>query len=311
MRLLFAGTPEFAVPALDALLAARHTIAAVVTQPDRRAGRGLVPSASPIKRRAQEHMLPVLQPPTLKDDQVRTAMSELRPDAIVVVAYGLILPAAILDIPSYGALNIHASLLPRWRGAAPIQRALLAGDRETGISIMRMETGLDTGPLLLQARVSIDVHETGGMLHDKLARLGASLITETLAGVEGGTLTATPQPSAGITYAPKIDRAEARVDWKGEARAIERQIRAFNPVPGATTRLRGMEIKIWRSSVIGHASGPPGAIIGIDDEGVSVGCGVGALRLEEMQRAGGKRLSALEFIRGCPLSAGDRFAEDD
>ena len=306
MRIVFAGTPEFAVPALDAVVAAGHQVAAALTQPDRPSGRGLAAAASPVKRAAARLGVAVLQPATLKTPEAQAEIRTLAPDALVVAAYGLILPQAALDLPRLGAINIHASLLPRWRGAAPIHRALLAGDRETGISIMRMEAGLDTGPVLLREAVPILPDDTAGTLHDRLAALGARLVVEALAGLARGTLTATPQPTEGVTYAAKLQKDEARIDWRRPAAEIERQVRAFNPFPVAGARVRSTEVKIWRAAVVDGA-GEPGAVIEIDPAGIVVAGGAGALRLEELQRAGGKRLSARDFLRGFPLAVGERF----
>jgi methionyl-tRNA formyltransferase len=305
MRIVFAGTPDFAVPALLAVAAAQQ-VARVLTQPDRPAGRGLTATASPVKQAAARLGLPVLQPATLKTPDLQAELRVLAPDALVVAAYGLILPQAVLDIPRLGAINIHASLLPRWRGAAPIQRALLAGDRETGISIMRMEAGLDTGPLLLREAVAIGPDDTAGTLHDRLAALGAQLVAAALDGLARGTIAATPQPAEGATYAAKLAKHEARIDWTRPAAELERQVRAFNPFPGATARLRGTEIKIWRAAVT-EAAGEPGVVLALDPAAIVVACGRGALRLEELQRAGGKRLLAREFLRGFALAAGERF----
>jgi methionyl-tRNA formyltransferase len=306
MRIVFAGTPDFAVPALEAVVAAGHQVLAAITQPDRPAGRGLAAAASPVKQAASRLGIPVLQPASLKTTQAQEEIRGLAPDVLVVAAYGLILPQSVLDLPRLGAINIHASLLPRWRGAAPIHRALLAGDRETGISIMRMEAGLDTGPVLLREAVTILPDDTAGTLHDRLAALGARLVVAALDGLARGTLTATPQPAVGVTYAAKLEKHEARIDWARPAADIERQVRAFNPFPGATARVRGAEVKIWRTAVADGA-GEPGAVLATGHGGITVGCGAGALRLEELQRAGGRRLAAREFLRGFPLAAGERF----
>ena len=306
MRLVFAGTPEFAVPPLEALATAGHAIAAVLTRPDRPAGRGLVASASPVKQAAQRRGFPVLQPVTLKDAVVQARLAELAPDALVVAAYGLILPQAVLDIPRLGAVNVHASLLPRWRGAAPIERALLAGDPVTGVCIMQMDAGLDTGPVLLRDEVPITSEDTAGTLHDKLTVLGARLLVAALDGLASGALRPTPQPSEGVTYAAKIEKNETRLDWSRSASEAERQVRAFNPAPGAAARVRGAELKIWRAAVV-EARGAPGAVIAVGADGISVACGDGALRLDELQRAGGRRLPAAAFLRGFPLAPGDRF----
>jgi len=306
MRLVFAGTPRFAVPALEALAAAGHEVAAVLTQPDRPAGRGLAAAAGPVKQAAQRRGVLVLQPPTLKDAAVQARLADLAPDALVVAAYGLILPQAVLDIPRLGALNIHASLLPRWRGAAPIERALLAGDPVTGVCIMQMDAGLDTGPVFLREELPITSGDTAGTLHDKLATLGARLLVAALDGLASGALRPTPQPTDGVTCAAKIEKHETRLDWSRSASEVERQVRAFNPAPGAGARLRGDELKIWRATVVA-TPGAPGAVLTAGADGISVACGDGALRLEELQRAGGRRLPAAAFLRGFPLAPGDRF----
>jgi methionyl-tRNA formyltransferase len=306
MRILFAGTPAFAVLALEAVVAAGHRVSAVLTQPDRPAGRGLAAAESPVKQAAARRGIPVLQPATLKAPAVQDELRALGPDALIVAAYGLILPKAVLDVPRLGAINIHASLLPRWRGAAPIQRALLAGDRETGISIMRMEAGLDTGPVLLREALPILPDDTAETLHDRLATLGARLVVAALEGLANGALVATPQPVDGVTYAAKLDKQEARIDWTRPAVEIGRQVRAFNPVPGASARMRGTEIKVWQAAPA-DGTGAPGAVIAIDPEGIVVAGGSGALRLETLQRAGGRRLAAREFLRGFPLAVGERF----
>jgi methionyl-tRNA formyltransferase len=306
MRIVFAGTPDFAVAALEALVGAGHDVVAVLTQPDRPAGRGLAAAASPVKVAAARRGTPVLQPVTLKTPAAQDALRALAPDAFVVAAYGLILPQAVLDIPRLGAINIHASLLPRWRGAAPIQRALLAGDSETGISIMQMDAGLDTGPVLLREALPILPGDTAGTLQDRLAALGARLVVAALDGLARGTLVAAPQRVAGVAYAAKLEKQEARIDWTRPAVEIERQVRAFDPVPGATARVRGTEIKVWQAATVSE-TGEPGAVIAIDPDGIVVAAGTGALRLEALQRAGGKRLSTRDFLRGFPLAVGERF----
>lgn len=312
MRVIFAGTPAFSVAALDALVAAGHVVVLVLTQPDRPSGRGLRTVPSAVKAAAERHGIPVFQPPTLKDPGTQAQLRDARADVLIVAAYGLILPQAVLDLPRHGAINIHASLLPRWRGAAPIQRALLAGDPVSGVSIMQMDAGLDTGPVLLREAVDIAPDETGGTLHDKLASLGARLIVIALERISRGDAQATPQPADGATYAPKIGKAEARIDWTRAAVEIERQIRAFNPFPGALARLRADDIKVWWSTQVSAAPAAPGvaspgAILRVDNAGIEVACGVGALRLTELQRAGGKRLSADAFLRGCAVAPGDSF----
>ena len=307
MRVIFAGTPGFASAALDALVAAGHVVVLVLTQPDRPSGRGLRQPPSAVKAAAQRHRIAVLQPTTLKEGETLDRIRDAEADVLVVAAYGLILPQAVLDLPRHGALNIHASLLPRWRGAAPIQRALLAGDSRSGVCIMQMDAGLDTGPVLLTEAVDIAPDETGGTLHDKLALLGARLIVTALDGLSRGTVRATPQSPDGATYARKIDKAEARIDWTRAAIEIERQVRAFNPIPGALARLRGDDIKVWRAKIAPAGSATPGAILRVGAEGIDVACGTGALRLVELQRAGGKRLAADVFLRGNPVTPGESF----
>ena len=306
MKLIFAGTPEFAARALSALLAGGHEIALALTQPDRAAGRGLKVNPSPVKRLAEAHRIPVAQPVTLKDPAVQDTLRAVGADLMVVAAYGLLLPQAVLDIPHLGALNIHASLLPRWRGAAPIQRALLAGDSETGACIMQMDSGLDTGPLLLCESVPIRDEDTAQSLHDRLAELGARLLLQALEGLARGALSARPQPDAGVTYAAKIDRAEARLDWTLPAADLWRRVRAFNPYPGAASRLGEVEVKIWRATP-DAASGTPGEVLEAGARGIVVACGEASLRVEELQRSGGRRLSSGEFLRGHPVAPGEHF----
>jgi methionyl-tRNA formyltransferase len=307
MRVIFAGTPDFAAISLQAILAAGQDVPLVLTQPDRPAGRGMSLQASPVKQLALQHGLGVHQPPSLKSDEARLPIIEARADVMVVAAYGLILPQAVLDIPRLGCLNIHASLLPRWRGAAPIQRALLAGDVETGVTIMRMEAGLDTGPMLLKESLPIATADTAGSLHDKLAGLGARLIVEALARLERGGLHGENQPEDGVTYAAKLEKAEAALDWRQPAAQLDRAVRAFNPFPGATTQLDGQIIKVWTAEPVA-ASGEAGRILAVGSDGIVVACGDGALRLTELQKAGGKRLAAADFLRGFPLKPGQRFA---
>jgi methionyl-tRNA formyltransferase len=308
LRVAFAGTPDFAVPPLEALRASGHELVGVLTQPDRPKGRGQQLTPGPVKQAAQRHGLPVLQPPSLKNEAARAEVAALRPDVLVVVAYGLLLPQAMLDLPRLGCVNIPASLLPRWRGAAPIQRAILAGDVETGVSIMQMDAGLDTGPVLLKRRISIAENDTGGSLHDKLAALGAPALIEALEGLAGGTLRAEPQPSSGVTYAEKLQKAEAPIDWSRDAHAIERQVRAFNPWPVAETRLGGEQLRIFtaRAQKEGSTGVAPGTVIAARDDAIIVACGVGELRIEELQRAGRRLLSAREFMNSCEL-AGQRL----
>jgi methionyl-tRNA formyltransferase len=309
MRIVFAGTPDFAVPALEALVAAGEDIVLVLTQPDRPSGRGLAIAESAVKRAALAHRLEVFQPPTLRDAGAQARLAALSPDLMVVAAYGLILPQAVLDIPRLGAINIHASLLPRWRGAAPIQRAILAGDGETGISIMRMEAGLDTGPVLLSAPIPIEPHDTAGTVHDELAALGGRLVLEVVELLGAGPLRGVTQPAEGVTYAAKIGKGEARIDWARSAADIDCKIRAFNPVPGASTTLDGAEVKVWRARPLAIRDGAtPGTILRASaSDGLVVACVEGALALDELQKAGGKRLAAADFLRGTRLEPGRRF----
>jgi methionyl-tRNA formyltransferase len=306
MRLVFAGTPEFAAVALKAVLDAGHQVTLALTQPDRPAGRGMIPRPSPVKETAAAAGIEVFQPPTLKEVSAWERLRAERPEAMVVAAYGLILPPAVLDIPRFGGINIHASLLPRWRGAAPIQRAILAGDAESGVSIMRMDAGLDTGPILRSARLPIVADETASSLHDKLAGLGARLIVETLAELPG---TPVAQPGDGVTYAAKIAKTEAPLDWCSSAVRLERQVRAFDPVPGAVAILDGAPLKVWRAVPLatGQAA-PPGTVVSVAPDGIAVACGEGVLLLTELQKAGGRRLSAAQFLSGHPLRPGAAFA---
>ncbi len=306
MRLVFAGTPAFAAASLRAVVEAGHDVALVLTRPDRPAGRGMKLMSSEVKQAAQQYGLPVLQPPTLKDPGVQQQIHAAGAEAMVVAAYGLILPRPVLDMFSIGCINVHASLLPRWRGAAPIQRALLAGDSETGISIMRMEEGLDTGPVYFMQRVPIAANETAGSLHAKLAAQGARSIAEALISIATGSIPAHCQPEDGVTYAAKIMKEEAALVWTADAVELERRIRAFNPFPGASTTLHGAPLKIWRASACAD-SGEPGCILRADAEQILIACGRGALRLEELQRAGGKRISGAEFLHGSPLAVGGRL----
>ena len=314
MRLIFAGTPDFAARALEALLAAGHQVMLVLTQPDRRAGRGMALQASAVKKVALAHGIPVFQPERLKDPAthgpIRAACVEHGAELMVVAAYGLILPQAVLDLPRRGCINIHASLLPRWRGAAPIQRAIEAGDVETGITIMQMDEGLDTGDMLLEERLPIGPRDTSAMLHDALARLGARLIVDALRAVAACGLRATPQCTEGVNYAHKIDKSEAAIDWNESAEQIERRVRAFDPFPGAQARLRGETLKIWRSEISSSSwlqPVHPGQILSADHDGIAVATGLGVLVIRELQRAGGKRLAAQEFLRGFAMTPGERL----
>jgi methionyl-tRNA formyltransferase len=307
LKLGFAGTPDFAVPALDRL-AERHRIVAVFTQPDRPAGRGQALHVSPVKRRALELGLTIHQPATFKTAEAAEMLRAVQADALIVVAYGLILPAAVLRIPRLGCFNIHASLLPRWRGAAPIQRALLAGDRVTGVTIMRMEAGLDTGPMLLSRSIPIDARDNAKSLHDKLAAVGALLMVESLEALYRDALAEVAQPLEGVTYAAKIDKAEALIHWGGHAEEIARQVRAFNPWPVAETRFEGKQLRIWEAEPMdspggGGAQWPPGAVLTATPEGIDVVCGTGVLRILKLQLPGRKPLPAGQFLRGQRLDA--------
>lgn len=304
MRLIFAGTPPFAAAALAALRDAGHTIELVLTQPDRPAGRGMKLTPSAVKQTAGRLGLNVAQPQNLKAAETRDILRAVEAEVMIVAAYGLILPQAVLDIPRRGCLNIHASLLPRWRGAAPIQRAILAGDTETGISIMQMDAGLDTGAMLLKHAVPIAQSDTAGSLHDQLATLGATSIVEALTRID--CLTPVPQDNAQATYAAKISSEEARLDWQHDAQTLARQIRAYNPFPGAFTTLNGEIIKIWRAEVI-EGSGNPGEIVQADRHGLRVACGSGGLHLHELQPAGKKRMDAGAFVAGRAWQGPTRF----
>jgi methionyl-tRNA formyltransferase len=295
------GTPAFAAPALEALLAAGHEIAAVYAQPPRPAGRGLAPRPGPVAARAAALGLPLRTPARLREPEAEAAFAALGAEAAVVAAYGLILPPAILAAPRRGCLNIHASLLPRWRGAAPIQRAILAGDAETGVSIMGMEAGLDTGPVYLRAATPIGTEDTAGDLHDRLAALGARLIVEALAGLDA--LAPAPQPAAGVTYAAKIDKAEARIDWSRPAAEVDRKIRALAPAPGAWTMLGGERLRLLRSRGA-DGSGAAGVVL---DDALTVACGAGAVRILELQRAGRAPGVAADVLRGFAVPPGARF----
>lgn len=306
-RIAFAGTPEFAAAALKAILAAGFEVPLVLTQPDRPAGRGMKLVASPVKQLALSHGIAVDQPQRLRSEAQRASLRACAPDVLVVAAYGLILPREVLALPPLGCVNIHASLLPRWRGAAPIHRAIEAGDPESGITIMRMDEGLDTGPMLMKRAVAIAPDETMGTLHDRLAALGAQMIVEALHALRGGGLVPTPQPTEGVTYAAKIGRAEAIIDWSRSAVEIERRVRAFDPFPGAVGHLRGSPLKLWRAQVLNIRGESPGEVLAVDADGVVVACGDGALRILELQRAGSRRLAVKEFLRGFPVNRGDRF----
>lgn len=308
LRVGFAGTPAFAERALAAILNAGFEVVAVYTQPDRPAGRGMQLTPSPVKQLAQLHHLPLEQPETLKNEVVQSRLRDYRLDVLVVVAYGLILPQAVLDMPRFGCLNIHASLLPRWRGAAPIHRAIEAGDHETGVCIMQMDAGLDTGAVVDESRLTITASDTTASLHDRLAALGAERIVQVLTKLATGeTLASFAQPAEGITYAHKLEKQESLLDLTRPAQLLDRQIRAYNPFPGAMIQLDGQPIKIWQARVQ-PISGQPGCILSADATGVVVACGRDALCLEVMQMPGGKRLQAADFLRGHPLAVGMRFS---
>ncbi|MBU6246943.1 MAG: methionyl-tRNA formyltransferase [Xanthomonadaceae bacterium] len=298
LRIVFAGTPEFSVPCLDACRASGAEVVAVYTQPDRPAGRGRKLTPSPVKQAALDAGIPVEQPESLKDAEARERLAAHAPDLMVVVAYGLILPRKVLAIPRLGCWNVHASLLPRWRGAAPIQRAILAGDAESGVDLMQMEAGLDTGPVLLERRTPIGPDATGGSLHDRLSALGAEVLAEGLRRVMAGeTLTATPQPEAGATYAHKLDKAEAQLDFARPAIELERQVRAFDPWPVAEGEIAGERVRVWAARAIGTVPGAAaGAVIAASRDGIDIACGSGALRVTAIQRAGGKRISAADYL---------------
>ncbi len=302
-RIVFAGTPDFAVPVLDALLASGHEVCAVYTQPDRPAGRGRTLAASPVKRRACDAGLEVRQPHTLREVEAHAELAALEPQLMVVVAYGLILPQAVLDIPRRGCVNVHASLLPRWRGAAPIQRAILAGDAETGVGLMRMETGLDTGPVYAEARLAIAPGTTGGELHRRLSVLGARLLAEHLDALLAGRLEAKPQDPARACYAAKLEKAEAELDWNRPAIELERQVRAFNPWPVAQTRCEEAVLRIWRATAeAGAAEAAPGTVLAEGRDGILVACGEGRLRLTELQPPGKRAMTAADFVNARRLA---------
>ncbi|MDR1275352.1 MAG: methionyl-tRNA formyltransferase [Candidatus Accumulibacter sp.] len=318
MKLIFAGTPDFAAANLEALLEAGFRVELALTQPDRNAGRGMSARASPVKRLANASGIPVFQPETLKETPAQEMLRRVGADALVVCAYGLILPQAVLEIPRFGGINVHASLLPRWRGAAPIERAILAGDAETGISIMRMEAGLDTGPILDAAVLRVSPDETASSLHDKLAVLGGTLLVETLDRLSKASqasaipfqnafpIPSRPQPDEGVRYAAKIEKSEAKIDWSASAEAIDRQVRAFDPHPGAHFAWRGTTVKVWkaRAEAAVTEEAEAGKILEANTRGVVVACGAGALRILEVQKAGGRRLGVGAFLAGNPLDIG-------
>jgi len=306
LSIAFAGTPDFAVPALEAMICESFKPVAVLTQPDRRAGRGRNLQASPIKKCANEAQIEVLQPERLSGKDIQNRLRSMHLDLMIVAAYGLILPVEVLNIPRYGCWNIHASLLPRWRGAAPVQRAIEAGDKETGISIMQMATGLDTGPVFLQAVTPVTRTETGGSLHHRLAQLGAASLLDCLDMLAAGNM---PEPVAQddqlTTYAAKLDKAEAQIDWRQTAEIIEQRIRAFNPWPVCWFELNGERLRVWAAMVINRdCPGPGGTIVAADAEGIDICTGEGALRLLEVQKAGSKRMSVADYLNAHPVQAG-------
>ncbi len=295
LRIVFAGTPDFSVPPLAALLAAGHQVTAVYTQPDRPAGRGRKLTASPVKQLALEHGLPVYQPISLKGAAEQAQLAALDADLMVVVAYGLILPQAVLDAPRLGCINIHASLLPRWRGAAPIQRAIAAGDEQTGVTIMQMEAGLDTGPMLHTLACPIAAEDTGGTLHDKLAAMGAQALMEALPGIAAGTALPQPQDDALATYARKLSKDEAQIDWSLAAAELARRVRAFTPWPVAQTTLDGRTVRIWAAGAV-TGEGRPGQVLAGDHDGIDVATGAGALRITRLQMPGKRPTEAADFL---------------
>jgi len=300
LRLIFMGTPDFAVPTLLELASAGHEIAAVYTRAAKPAGRGMELQPTPVEREARRMGLPVQTPATLKTAEAQAALRAYDADAAIVVAYGLILPKAVLDAPRLGCFNVHASLLPRWRGAAPINRAIMAGDRESGVTIMQMDEGLDTGAMAMAERVAISADMTAGDLHDALARLGADLMTRTIAASDRGSLALAPQPQSGVTYASKIFKDETRIDWSKPASQVHDHIRGLSPFPGAWFEIAGVRVKALRSSK-GEGNGKPGTAL---DDKLTIACGDGAIRLIQVQRAGKQPMSAEEFLRGTPVKAG-------
>jgi len=308
LRIIFAGTPPFAATALEALLARQFDVVAVLTQPDRPSGRGMQLTPSAVKQLALQHGLPVLQPTSLKSADIQGELAGYAADVMVVAAYGLILPQVVLQLPRYGCLNIHASLLPRWRGAAPIQRAIFAGDDETGITVMQMDAGLDTGDMLLKKACPISAHDTAQTLQDKLAMLGAEAIVETLHLLEQEKLAHVPQDNEQATYAAKLTKAEAQINWANDAASIARAVRAYNSFPVAYTILNATSIKIWQASVRDNLSGAAGTVLSVEKAGIIVACGQGALCLEVLQRPNAKALPAAQFVQGFAVHPGDRFS---
>lgn len=308
MKIIFAGTPEFAASALAALLE-QHEVIAVLTQPDRPSGRGMQLAASPVKQLALQHGLTVLQPASLKGEEAQKEIAALHADVMVVAAYGLILPKAVLEMPRYGCLNIHASLLPRWRGAAPIQRAILAGDSETGITIMQMDVGLDTGDMLLTEVCPIESTDNAQTLHDKLAVMGASSIVNALNLLEKNSLTPVRQDDTLASYAAKLLKGEAQIDWSQDAEQIARAVCAYNPFPVCQTRLNDVVVKIWQAELVSAGrQGVPGEVLSADKSGITVACGKDALRLQVLQRPGGRAQPAVQFLQAMPVHLGDHFS---
>jgi methionyl-tRNA formyltransferase len=314
LRIVFAGTPEFALPALAALAASGHRLVGVLTQPDRPAGRGRALRASPVKQRALELAIPVAQPRRLEGDAALAPLRAWQPELIVVVAYGLILPRAVLELPRLGCLNIHASLLPRWRGAAPVQRAILAGDTHTGVTIMQLDAGLDTGPILAQQAVAIGQDATSASLLQQLARSGAELLLEVIAALEAGTARPRAQPGEGVTHAAKLDKREALLDWTAPAEQLARQVRACNPWPIAETRLAGAQLRIWQAEALaapadapvagaGHHVAPPGTVLGLERGRLLVACGAGVLAIGQLQSAGRRVVGAADFAHAHAIDA--------
>jgi len=298
MRIVFAGTPEFALPSLDALAASAHELAGVLTQPDRPAGRGRKLTPTPVKQRALELGLPVQEPTSLKQAAAVAALQELQPEVIVVVAYGLLLPQPVLELPRHGCINLHPSLLPRWRGAAPIERAVLAGDAETGVSIMQVDSGLDSGPVLLSRTLAIEAGMTSGDLHARLATMGAAALLQVLAKLPRG-LRATPQDEAAATYAERLSKQEARIDWQTDASAVARAVCGYAPWPVAFTLLDGQPLRIWRAQALpGTSAAPAGTVVAAAAEGIDVACGRGLLRVQELQLPGKRRMDAASAVNG-------------
>lgn len=307
MKIIFAGTPHFAAQALEALRH-EHQIVAVLTQPDRPSGRGMQLTASPVKQLALAQDIPVLQPTTLKTEAAQQEIAALNADVMVVAAYGLILPKAVLELPRYGCLNIHASLLPRWRGAAPIQRAIQTGDTETGITIMQMDAGLDTGDMLLRKICPIAATDNAATLHDKLADMGASSILDALRLLQAQQLQPIKQNDADASYAAKLLKSEGQIDWQNDAQTIERTIRAFNPFPVCQSNLQGITIKVWQASLC-ERQGEPGTVLAVSKQGIVVACGKGALCLEVLQRPGSKAQPVVQFLQAMPISVGNQFTQ--